>query len=99
MHEPNLHCPSFVEEVILKVGVRRAVSFEMPICLNWANVCVSWYQPVNRASQLLKGNVCVVWRGLQTVSCLSEIARGGDDVVEFWNGISTPWALVSLLFL
>jgi hypothetical protein len=41
MHEPNLHCPSFVEEVILKVGVRRAVSFEMPICLNWANVCVS----------------------------------------------------------
>jgi hypothetical protein len=30
---------------------------------------------------------------------LSEIARGGDDVAEFWNGISTPWALVSLLFL
>jgi hypothetical protein len=41
MNEPNLYCPSFVEEVILKVGVRRAVSFETPICLNWANVCVS----------------------------------------------------------
>jgi hypothetical protein len=41
MNEPNLHCPPFVEEVTLKVGARRAVSFEMSIYLNWANVCVS----------------------------------------------------------
>jgi hypothetical protein len=30
---------------------------------------------------------------------LSGIVRGDDDAVEFWNVISTPWALVSSLFL
>jgi hypothetical protein len=30
------------------------------------------------------------------VSCLSEIARGGDDVAEFWNGISTPFCYLRL---